>query len=433
MNSRFRFFAIVLFSFLYIYNPAFSKISTIHFIAGISYIYIMFNWHAFNRLVSRMFIVYACLVLMMLLRLIVSFGTDSSLLGVLYEPLSMMIEMLPISAALAIMISNTKYSFETVLGGVVLIQDTICILSLLFPSFKSSIISLMIRSGYNEIVSFMQGHRMYGFSYTMPYGLPVIQSCIAIYYLFNVVKRKNTLWSFILFLFTALSAVLNARLSIGILGIGIIIVLIFVLASKRAFSPGFAAIVVAIVFMVTFAFNELEERNSFTYNWILEGVEDIANLITGQKLTRTSYIAYATNSENYQFPKGVSLIWGTGHITRNSIYNSDVGFINDIWLGGILYLLLEFVLAYEVLKTLISAQRLVLDKKEVFFKVLFILTALFVSNIKGRVFYCNEIVNIIFLIYAYSKQQLICNNQSSLMLGEINHTNGEYRSLLKPL
>ena len=399
-----KWFFLILLCFLYIYNPAFSPISTMHFVAGISILIIATKLGKAKQIVNVVSPAICLLILMLFYRVIIVLTSRATILSAVFDPLVMILELIPSSIAIVLVAKDENYSLEGVITGAVLLQDVLAIAAMFLPGFKNAIISIMLRSGYNEIVSFMQRHRMYGFSYTMPYGLPVAQSCIAVMFLFNALRRKNTIANLLMFLLTSISAVLNARISLGIIGIGITFTLLYAVFSKRVLNPKIGFIAVITIAAISIGINVLSELMPATFVWLQEGIDDILNALTRQDYGRTSYMAYATNIDNYRLPDGWKIFFGTGQITRdNAVYNSDVGYINDIWLGGMIYLTMVFSLGMHMLKRIYrSFSTKYKENGECFFRISFLIVALLVANIKGRVFYENEIMNTIFLVYVWA-------------------------------
>ncbi len=399
MKLSLKYPGLVLFAFLYIYMPPILLMNTMHFLAIIAYLLILLNKeYRFNDGRRYLQSLYLFLLVQSAYLFIVGILGTGSLMNA-YDPLMYMLEGIPIAYVISKKTILGRCSFVNIVISAGVLQGCISILAFLIPSIQQVIINRMLSYGYREVVIFMAKVRMFGFSYTLPYAMPVAQSIICCLAIFLAINKS------IKYIFCAgilaFSAIINARISIGIIGIGCF----FIIFDKLRLGSGlklrliFAAVIFCI--SVNVLVGIVQKNSPKTYAWLTEATRDIANFFTDQDYEHTSYIAYATNLEKYQLPSGMALIIGTGMISTrgNELYKSDIGYINDIWLGGILYVTLTYVYVISRIRECFK----IINRKKTISRIVLIgfFAMLAIANIKGRVLAFNEIMNLIYLIMIY--------------------------------
>ena len=242
----------------------------------------------------------------------------------------------------------------------------------------------------------MAGWRMYGFSYTLAYAMPVVQSSVAAYCVYLGINRSYKY--FIPMPLILFSAIINARIGIVIFAFAVTIVLIDSFKPNIKMLLAIAAFVMIIVF--TIGLFERSITNETTIKWLTAGISDIFGFLGRTSYASDSYMKYATSSSNYKLPDSIlNVLFGTGNLTirDNYRYQSDVGYINDIWLGGILYCTLVVLTYFK--KTIGIVQYFCKDKRSRFLFSIGAAGILLLSNIKGRCFAWNEIMVLWMIIY----------------------------------
>src|SRR5699024_10427956 len=140
------------------------------------------------------------------------------------------------------------------------------------------------------------------------------------------------------------AAIINARTSLIIFMIGILSFLLF--QNKKYWTRIllFMTISLLVVLPVLNGPIVLNTSNQ-TFVWVINGFNEIVNFISGNSVD-SGYFAYITERNVYELPKGLGLLFGTGNRTMGGAnylgVSSDVGYINDIWLGGILFSLIIY-------------------------------------------------------------------------------------------
>ena len=113
-------------------------------------------------------------------------------------------------------------------------------------------------------------------------------------------------------------------------------------------------------------------------------------LINNQLEGTTKYLI----SDRLFFPEGIGLLFGTGsrvfgNLTQG-VVSSDIGFVNDIFMGGIIYIFILYGAYYMLIASSIS-------KKQNLLKIILVI-ALLVANWKGELFKNSTIIIGLFFI-----------------------------------
>jgi hypothetical protein len=324
-----------------------------------------------------------------------------------YDLAVILLEVFPISFVIVkvFLKCKGKKEFYDLLIHAGLLQGIIAISSFIVPDIQMWVINRMIGYGFRDIIMSMADHRMYGFGYNFAYTLPIVQSFLAVLTIYLSIN-KNIFY----ILYTPIlifSAIINARASIVVLLIGLILISINVFEKNLKSIFKYFAIFGILISASFLTLMYIKEIASNTYSWIMVGGGEIIDILTGD--FSGSYSSYITDPSTYKIPDNISLIFGTSErvIRGNYKYQSDVGFINDLWLGGMIYIILLY--SYFLHK-IIRIQKKVSKHFRVGFIVsLFLFLVLIAVNFKGIIFKQNEFINLFFLIYIYS---LSLNNKS---------------------
>lgn len=397
-KSRIKDMFIVLLTFLFIYYPPLISINTLHVLAAISYVYILSKSYLVNAVRNNFrnygFILFAFFYLGFIC---IITGNAANALGVFVW----LFEVIPITFMLVDMIQknrgqNKNASIWNYLIAAGILQAVISILAFAVPSFQSIIIQRMLDYGFKDVILKMSGHRMYGFSYTLAFAMPVVQAILAAACIYKAFVKNIIYMVFApLLLF---SSIINARVGIVVFIIALIIALF---ASAKITLKN-----IMVLFIICLMISLLPKVFTYflngteTFDWIETGMNSITDFIF-EKDTSGEYVEYATNAEKYRVPKGLSFFFGTGNISTrgNAHYASDVGFINDMWLGGIFYVV---PLLFYFIKRTFQMTKFYYSKSPLrnIAGIITIIMFLLV-NIKGRCFSWNEITNLWFLIYTF--------------------------------
>lgn len=263
------------------------------------------------------------------------------------------------------------------------IEGCCSICALLFPSVKSFFIQQMDFSNSSRDAWFV-AVRAYGFANTLVdtfgYGIAIL-SGISFYY--GIIRKQ---FIFIIYsCITAISALLNARTGVVILCGGIFLLLLFILYKKRSKFFRICFSLLTIIFSCTILFIFLKINYPSTAEWIEDGLSGLINMVIEQDIASGSSGLQTLFSEQFwNVPADVRIFFGTGHslFLADGYLQSDVGYINEIWIYGLIGIAVSFGF---ILYLGISCYR---NTKDVLLQVivLYLVAAFFVFNIKASAY-----------------------------------------------
>lgn len=223
---------------------------------------------------------------------------------------------------------------------------------ILFVCATAALISCLclILPSLNEFVRFsllaeeedmyLQTHMYRGFgianSLTSGYA-----SALSVIMCFGFFWGEENKWFYLFAPFIVVAILVNARTAFIVLCLGIILFLY----EKKSFGSFFAvcASVGLILLFVTIIIRRLDTSEG-TINWVLSFFEEITEILSGNSLAGSTAGVLIEN--HVFFPDKLSdWIFGTGeNLFHGTERRSDVGFIRQLFSGGLIFLLLEFFL-----------------------------------------------------------------------------------------
>lgn len=154
-------------------------------------------------------ILYLCLVMVYML-MIILIGNGS--IVELYRLAAIAVELFHCACYISNQCERKGVSLDRILIHAAFIEGVIATAAYFIPNVQSILINNMIRNGYPDVYLSFAKYRLYGLSYSMLYGMPVINSLIGAYAVYYALKNK------IIYLLMAgiilFSAIINARISI---------------------------------------------------------------------------------------------------------------------------------------------------------------------------------------------------------------------------
>lgn len=214
-----------------------------------------------------------------------------------------------------------------------LMQCFFTISTFLIPSFKEIIINIIIKNANEHISSISNSlslFRMFGFSsnlFDMFGYATAILTLLAILMGFYI-KPKFLLYAPLLFIMPFL----NARTGVLIVMFGLFIIFVslinfnFNLLKVCLYLPCFLLFCIFLIFLM----NITQDYSPDTFQWINLGFNEIKNLLFYAEKTGTFSTLLSSNF--WKLPEGIRVVFGTGHIAPRS----DVGYVNIVWLLGLL-------------------------------------------------------------------------------------------------
>ena len=198
-----------------------------------------------------------------------------------------------------------------------------------------------------------------------------------------------------------ISILFNARIGFSVLIIAMVLLLIYKRLKIKYLVISAITVFLGIVFYNNSSF---VSENATSMEWGLAFFDDTFALLSGGDASDTNY--EVLSKRMFFLPENfVNIIFGEGRIVFGNEYqDSDIGYVNQIFAGGIIYLLIMLSFLLYMYKNNV---RMTHDK---FLPLLFV-TVLVVVNIKGNAFFVpNGFFRLFTLYYVYSTYYYEENN-----------------------
>ena len=289
-----------------------------------------------------------------------------------------------------------KYKF---IINVATIQGIIALAMLLIPSLKNIAINIFYQS--SEFNKYIFQSRLYGIcngDYT--YSLQIVHSILALFCLVYMYyyKDKKSLISLIIILMVTF---LNGRFGLIIFSVGFIVFILYILL--KSMNP---TKVVNIIFISTVIF-------ATGYYIVLNYIPNVYKLVEHAILDISSFLSTGDSStemydlvSSFRIPHGLYLIVGMGYRVFGGAgkmfnYNeksADIGFVNDLYMGGLIYSFLLYAGYIYMLRKIIS-----FSKKFSFERIMcnILLVSIILANIKGEVFRSQMIITLLLILLVF--------------------------------
>lgn len=270
--------------------------------------------------------------------------------------------LLAASAYLCLRFRELGCSFGKMVGhwlAAVLLQFVLVLVSLLVPQIKQTFTALIYQNTGDAYLNipWVMARRGFGFANSFVDSFGWGMGLIAVLPLFWV--RKHNPWPVLLspiFLFVSL---VNARTGLVILLIGLPLVAVYLIKAyrhstirqkKRLAMALFVALVLLVVLCAIIYF-----ANPITLQWIVgdlisfvpqEGappaLQEVLEQWSDDAQTTTAEVLFSAGFWN--LPTGLPLLFGTGHTlyAAAGYPHSDVGYVNDLWMVGLVGCLLLY-------------------------------------------------------------------------------------------
>lgn len=354
---------LVLAIYAYLFNPVFSilpGVDTLMFLYPLVFLLLRDDYRKDFRQYRSILLLWFLLLIFILLKTLN--GGDQTYL---YGWIGYLIETILITFCLSKIIVEKGIDFVRLLLITSSIAATISCLCLFIPAFDSIIRTIQIE--YTEI-SAVKTFRGFGLAQGLNFEFGVSQGIIFGIGLFNIKKNR---WYILFIPFVFLSILINARTGFVIV---ILSVILYVIKNKNIIIPVVSVVLLAIAPVLLERYMPEE-----TYMWVEEFFLQLEDSITGSD--KAQFNTGETLNEMLIWPKDLmSWIFGTGQslFRVKSGDHSDVGYINQLAYGGLVYLFMLLWLSYDIMKRSKTGIPLLLF-------VFIILTSL-IANIKGTVF-----------------------------------------------
>lgn len=394
-------FLIVIGLFVLFYNPPIFSFNSMHIVGGISICLLLAfypkrfkKWMNYQGLAQKFTYLVLGIILIFVYGISVSVIGKGNMADSFAYAIYYLIDIIPFGALMIIYCSQKNFQSKDYYNLFLLtgyIQAILAVLAFFVEPIKIWLNERMAAYGYLSI-DLIVAHRNYGFAGTLTFATPILQSILSLMAIYQGITQSKRY--FLGAALLAFSAIINARTSLIVLFIGFF--LLFLLSGLSLNKKMKIVIYGSLLFLiVALSFAFLNQYAPDTIAWIQEGIEEIFDAISGDVEEGT--FAFLLNPDWYKLPSGFSVLWGTGHrvITGYNGYNSDIGYINDIWFGGIIYAAIKYFFIYSLIFYLMK------HKSEGLIKYMGILFAVLmpILNIKGLAFDMNGFSNMIFILF----------------------------------
>lgn len=204
-------------------------------------------------------------------------------------------------------------------------------------------------------------------------------------------ETKTNKFFFLPLLLLLISIFFNAR-------VGFVVILIsFVLLYKRIkLSFIFYSFLLLLACFSYLKYSDFAEENSQTIEWATDFFIESFDFVSGKKNTDSTY--GALTGRMFFLPEDpLSILFGEGKTVMGRDIGSDVGYVNQIFMGGLLYL---FLLILVLFFFYYNFQRLI---KNSFIGVYFIIILLVINYKGAALFTSHSFLRLFLLIYVVSK------------------------------
>jgi hypothetical protein len=279
-------------------------------------------------------------------------------------------------------------SWESIVVNIGLLASLVTLFLILNPKINFYIRDSVIRDFLINISDPRTQSRGFTISENSTFGYGIIQGLLLAICLISI--KRNYLYVIPVF-FLFVSILFNARIGFASVIIGILLLLF----RRKAKILNVFILGVVLCMGYFFLFRSNFSKNHLTsLQWGFNFFDDTIKFITGNEQHHSNYSILF--HKMIFFPHNIfNIIVGEGRIVFYASKNSDIGYINQIFIGGIVYLfLLLSFLFYMFLRNLkTTSNRL--------FTFLFFLT-LIVVNIKGNAFFVpSGFIRLITFYYVY--------------------------------
>jgi len=294
------------------------------------------------------------------------------------------------------------YKFGDLLKSVIyagLLQAGITGIMLLSSEIRSFLLQILYFNTGNELSQNLWHiqRRFYAFSHnvfdTFGYGTGIIAAIPLFYGIIN-----NRYKYFVLSVILLVVPLFNSRTGLIIFFIGVICAipfLVFQTKIKNLFKLTF--ILSTIYILSSFSFQYISDNFPNTINWAKNGIDDFVYFFKGN--VGNDSVSIITSSEKWHLPEKYWILTGTGHNVygASGYSHSDVGYVNDLWLVGLLGI---FLLYLPFIFLVIMALKKTSSIKVKSF-IVFLMTAFFVANVKTIVLNYNvgTSITLLFLFF----------------------------------
>lgn len=382
--------------FLMVFHVPVLPINILYIITPVSYLYLLLNRGSKYVNKEQLRSLYTWLILMIAYQSLISISNGYSFIESSVGMIWWAIAVIPISLSIIISCGkkpNRGLSFIYSLTFAVLIQCLCAYIAVVSPSMKAFFLKYvdtenLIRNGQYFFRLFGWARYLTGFT-AMSMGL------IAGLFFYHALSRKKLFYIFTIM--TAIAGVINARTS-AVIFVGCVTIAFLFYGKNLIKKIVWLVSIASVVSIILLSLNLKGLSDNDTISWITDGFNEISGFIEGED---TGYFAYATNEEKWSLPHDSRFVFGEGtdvfDYHRNVGFTSDIGYISDIWSGGILFSFCFYSFILVFLVKLYKNEKHLKRKDKIIIPGMLAMT-LFISNVKGILNSDNDLICVVFLI-----------------------------------
>ena len=370
LKRLFAYLGIVIIVYLYIHNPLLSFINGIG-AAKILYFVLPFLCVVLSSNPLPLFKKYKWYwvsVVLMLVYLTVITGGEFA-----YVSLVSFIEIVVLPILLVNIIKVIDINYESILLSVGIIGSIISTLCIVDPSINE-IVKYIIQVLQSGSFLDINEYRGFGLSDALTSSYGIVQGAL-LALLFNKMNEKK--WLLVFVPFFVLSILLNARTGIIVAALGIVLSVLYKKRIGALLGIVLLAVLVLSSIPILLSYFDISKDSIL---FITDFVDEITFVIQNKSLDDNGASSDLLG-RGFVIPSNIiSIIFGEGHYIMGAKgLHSDVGFSNDIFMGGIIYC----ILAYRIVLQCLSHLNRFRSMR--FYTMLTLITIL-IANIKGIVF-----------------------------------------------
>lgn len=259
--------------------------------------------------------------------------------GRIFQNLQIISQILYFLEILILMYYKFNYSKKNIIIvflNVVFVQGILAVLMLIIPSFHEVALHLYY-AGATENV-FISAKRIYGISSEYTFTTPIVNGLFGVLSVFLSLRKSKI---YLLYLpIILLLVLLNGRTGLIVFGVGSIII---ILKNSKKLS-NLLILLFGGAISIYFTFYLLKTFSLDTYTWIMSFFSDTSNLISGNTTGNYAELGMQVPKSNILFGYGFRIYDLNTIVSNVMVYQrSDIGYANDLFLGGIIYIILLYI------------------------------------------------------------------------------------------
>ncbi len=349
---------ICIYLFLLIYSPRLVTINTIHLLVVVAF---MCGWlnlkniiEVYNKTMLKSFSIFMFMIGVWM-GCVTLFNNADPLR--IYDVFVLSVEVpICISFIMACMLKES-YSVDKLIKMLIwvsFLQSIIAVLMIVSPSFKEIVNNHYYQFWDVRYVGWSM-YRMFGFSDNLLHTTPIVQAISIIFIIYMNMNIKNNKYLYLFIPTIVISIIVNARTPFFILTFCL---LLYVILETNIFEKIKWVIGSGILLacMYIFVSSILIEYIPHDKLYFIDGVKQVISFMLMEKTEEgffydmSSAFIFPNSIGGFLFGDGIIIM--QGHNGTFGVENSDIGYINNIWLAGFFYMIAVCVIYVKMIKSI---------------------------------------------------------------------------------